>query len=1054
MFAQERRPLEDWDTAAINKQGTIDPSSDWRNLNVLEVNAEPPSASRIPFANREQALKGEREASPFFQLLNGDWSFLYADSPLIATELFMEPAYSTSEWPLIPVPSNWQLQGYGRPHYSSCPYPFPIDPPHVPQHTPIGCYRRSFSLPESWESREIRLVFEGVDAAYHVWINGHAVGYSQGSHYHTEFSITDYVQPGENTLAVRVYQWCDGSYLESQDKWRLSGIFRDVYVAALPAVFIQDYRVRTPFAGSYERAELDVAVRLAGSARAPANGTYRLDLTLLDEQGRVLLERQRLLPQRTWEQNNGEIEIQFSEAVDSPELWTAETPYLYTLLLTLSDREGNPDVVVRTDVGFRDIRIEAGQLLVNGRAITIKGVNRNEFDPELGYVTTPESMERDIVLMKRHNINAVRLSHYPNDRRWLELCDRYGLYAIAEADLETHGFHFVGDESYLSRHPDWREAYLQRARRMVERDKNHPSVIMWSLGNESGYGPHHDAMAAWIRQADPTRPIHYERAYDAPVVDVVSSMYPSVEMLIEEGRKSDSRPYLMCEFGHAMGNSTGNLQEYWEAVYRYPRLLGGLIWEWADQGILRTDEDGQTGYAYGGDFGEEPHSGHFCLDGLLFPDRSLKASILEYKKVIEPVKLEVLQAAEGRFLVKNRYDFSTLAHLRGEWQLMRDGAVLQRGELEQLETPAGEEEEIRIPFSRELLDAPAEYGVHVRFVLRSAALWAGEGHEVAWTDASIGHVQAEAAEEAGAALSEGQARKPAPLQVAETASGIEIRGDRFELCFSRAGETLTSWRVQGEELLADGPRISLWRAPVDNDVHTAKEWRKAGYDRLMADWRSLSIEERDDDQVQIAVEGILGARGEPAAFEVKLSYTVNRLGELHIEAAIEPKRKEGLPPLPRFGLELSMPAAFDRFAWFGRGPHECYADRKESGKLGIYSGTVQEQFVPYIKPQENGSKADVRWAQVTDAAGRGLRIRGTSLLQVGVSHYATEDLASATHVHKLMRQERTIVRVDAAQSGLGNHSCGYAPTLERYLLPAQPMKLGLSLTPVSGPASC
>lgn len=1075
---------------------------DWRNLRVLARHMEPPRADWIPYADEASALSGERDNAAYFRSLNGEWAFHYGRHPLDVPDGFPHEGVPAERGRTIPVPANWQFHGYGRPHYSSCLYPFPLDPPHVPLDTPIGCYWREFAIPDEWNGRDVRIVFEGVDSAFHLWVNGALAGYGQGSHYTSEFRIADKLKPGVNVLAVKVYQWSVGSYLESQDKWRMSGIFRDVYLIAPAAVMMRDVRVQTRFPEDYSSSLLDIRLSLANVSTAAQS--VRVSAKLTNEAGEAVWSREA----EQWTIAPGTsasgVELLWSGDIRSPRLWTAETPHLYTLLLTLTDEGGASLEVKRVSVGFRDIRIDRGRLLVNGAPITLKGVNRNEFDPRLGFVTTPDAMRRDIELMKRHNVNAVRLSHYPNDIRWLDLCDRYGLYVIDEADLETHGFHFAGDESLLSNDPEWTEAYVQRAQRMVERDKNHPCIILWSLGNESGYGANHDAMAAWVRDADPTRPIHYERAYDAPVVDVVSRMYPSVEALEEEGRKDDPRPFLMCEFGHAMGNAAGNLREYWEIVERYPRLLGGLIWEWADQGILQSTADGRTHYAYGGDFGEEPHSGSFCLDGLLFPDRGLKASILELKKTIEPVRITAVNARLGETIVKvrNRYDYLSLEHLRGDWLLLHDGEVVLQGELPQLHTPPGASETLAVTYPRQLAQQPGEYWLHVRFTLRSDTLWAKAGHEVAWADLPVpaGEVAPEIAP--GIKPPQGQEPPSPPLRIRSSGSELRIGGDGWEIGFDRWTGRMVSWRANGEPLLLEGPAIHLWRAPIDNDRHLRKEWEQAGYHRLIAslrafrvkfgepatNWqasrpgasetearafragasetnlrtdraeqaetklRELGVGVAEEETgaggiVQVEVEAMLGARGELPAFRSTMTYTIDGWGECRLEAAIAPCR-DGLPPLPRFGVVLRMPDAYDRFAWFGLGPHECYADRKESGKLGLYEGTIEEQFVPYIKPQENGNKADVRWATLSNAAGQGLRFAGEPRFDMSAHHYATDDLATATHAHLLKRLNETIVKIDAAQSGIGNHSCGDAPTLDAYLLKPQAMKLCVRLSPL------
>jgi len=1149
---------------------------DWMNLGVLGRQVEPPHAYMIPYASRESALTEAREGSLFFHLLSGrDWRFRYIESPEHAPAGWEADHYNDAGWDELPVPGNWQLHGYGRPQYSSCPYPFPVDPPYVPRDNPTGCYRTRFSVDERWAGRSVRLVFEGVDSAFHVWLNGCFVGYSQGSHLTSEFDITAHLTTGDNLLAVKVYQWSDGSYLESQDKWRLSGIFRDVYLMTLPSVAIVDAQTTTRL--HRELAVLDVTLQVAALTSAeeswpgrsadieppdavaqfaaltsaeelrpgrsadiePPDAVAQLTaltsteeqavrcvyMELLDAAGQtVAMHRQMLDPLRL----GASVAVHHTMRVAKPRLWSAETPYLYTLLLTMEGPGGQTEEVKRLAVGFREVQIADGRLLVNGRSTLIKGVNRNEFDPWRGHAITVEAMERDVILMKRHHINTVRLAHYPNDPRFLELCDRYGLYVIDEADLETHGFALTGErvnqetpgfakgaaESRLSDDPAWRDAYLDRVRRMVGRDRNFPSILIWSLGNESGYGRNHDAMAEWVRSVDLSRPIHYERAYDAPIVDIVSTMYPSVEMLIAEALKPDARPYLMVEYGHAMGNAVGNLQEYWEAIYQYPRLLGGLIWEWADLAIGCRAEDGSPYYAYGGDFGESPHSGHFCIDGLLFPDGTPKAALLEYKKVLEPIKTAMWQPENGEWTICNRYDTLGLDHLRAVWELKRDGVIVTKGELPTLDAGPGETATVRLPLAATMLRqdkrlaVPGEYIVHVRLELREPTSWAEAGYEIAWADlplASIalpspdvcesedrtGHEQPtvetahpQTAGRVRTVVRDGRERarselaslyggdsacvvgdaEQARMQEEEEEEDGLIRlsaGDSEWGVCSRSGRLL-EWRVRGERVLDAGPRISLWRAPVDNDVRLARLWREAGYDRLLSDVRSMEIASTGDGGAAIVTELVLGAAGCPIAGRVRMETQLRPDGSLRLNTRFEPTA--GLPPLPRFGCELTMPAGYEQLSWYGLGPHECYPDRKSSGKLGIYEGAVEEQFVPYIKPQENGNKADVRWATVVNADGRGLRFaavapkmddysvrssRAAACFQMSAHHYSAEDLTLASHAHLLQRRRETFVHLDAAQSGLGNHSCGYAPTLGAYLIPTdRPLAFAIEIAPV------
>ncbi|BFT71007.1 glycoside hydrolase family 2 TIM barrel-domain containing protein [Paenibacillus sp. P36] len=1009
---------------------------DWENLEVLGRSVEPSNTGYMPYADVETALIGERALSPYFQSLNGSWKFKYVSSPSEAPANFYEPTYKTDDWSAMPVPGNWQMQGVGRPHYSSSYYPFPIDPPHVPNDNPTGCYRRNFYVSDTWEDRQVFLVFEGVDSAFHVWVNGQLAGYGQGSHMHSEFRITSLLNEGENTIAVQVYQWSDGSYLEDQDKWRLSGIFRDVYLKATPDVHMQDVSVQTSFHENQIDAELNLRIAVKYfSNHEELLHNHTVNVTLMDEKRQTVYTGKTSAVSLTDEKV-----LNMHIPVSAPHKWSAEDPYLYALVLELTDETGASLESVSVSVGFRDIAIRNGRLLINGTPVTLKGVNRNEFHSDLGYAIPLESMVEDIRLMKQHNMNAVRTSHYPNDTRWLDLCDRYGLYVIDEADLETHGCHFIGNESHLAQDERWKEPFVDRARRMVERDKNHPSIIIWSLGNESGYGTNHDAMADWVRAADPTRPIHYERAKDAEVVDIVSCMYPSLDALIEEGEKTeDPRPFLMCEFAHAMGNASGNLKEYWEAIYQYPRLLGGMIWEWADLAVRQQTEDGTEWYAYGGDFGDHPNSGHFCIDGLVFPDRTIKSSLIEFKKVIEPVKIHAVHMPSGIVRIENRYDFLSLDHLKGSWQLLHDGDIVEQGELPKTEVPPGGEAEIAVPFSKAYERWKGECWLRIRFTMREETRWAPQGHEVAWADMPL------STPPSGAPLI--NVKPMHSLRVEEQNTRLLVSGNDFCLVWDRNSGALSAFEYNGLPLLQSGPKVNVWRAPIDNDGRQAKEWRKAGYDALQQRLNEFSVQSYGDHAAQIKVKATLGAAGLGICFETCMVYTVYGSGDVFLKAHVNPR--DGLPPLPRLGLQMVMPGTFDRLAWFGLGPHECYIDRKESGRLGIYAGTVQEQYVPYIKPQEHGNKAEARWATVTNTLGTGLFIGGLPMFDVSASHYATANVTRAKHTTDLVRLQETIVNLDHQQAPIGNHSCGEAPPLERYLLHPKKTIFELRLKPFS-----
>lgn len=1010
------------------------PLPDWNNLQVLSRHREPAAATSIPYADAEMAQAGERGMSPFFRLLNGEWRFSYWPAPRAVPAGIARDDYA-GDWDRITVPGNWQRQGYGRPQYTNVAYPYPVDPPFVPDDNPVGVYKKTFALPE-WDGLQVFLHFEGVDSAFTAWLNGQDIGYSQGSHLASEFNLTAALRPGENTLTVQVYQWSDGSYLEDQDQWRLSGIFRDVSLIARPPAHLRDVRLRTMFGTSHADASLEIvaAVRNLGQVQSKT----MLSALLLDAEGNEAalgaIGSAALAP-------GGETKLTAALAVAAPKLWSAEEPNLYTLLLTLQDAAGRVLTVERFAVGFRDVKIENGQMLLNGTPITLCGVNRHDTHPDLGHTTPRAHMLRDITLMKQHNINCVRTSHYPNDPYWLDLCDEYGLYVIDETDLEAHGFGIGGDWGELSKNPAWREAFVDRAERMVQRDKNHPSVIIWSLGNESGYGPNHHAMIDAIRALDPARPIHYESAYeteDYAGLDLVSAMYTHVPELIAEGQKDDPRPFFLCEYAHAMGNGPGSLKDYWDVIDRYPRLLGGCVWEWADHGIRQWTAEGKEWFAYGGDFGDTPNDGNFCIDGLCSPDRVPHPALLELKKVIAPVTAEAEDLSAGTVRVHNRYDFSTLDHLTASWRLVQEGETVQSGTLVLPPIGPGAEAVLTVPYT---LPPSGDAWLDITFALASDTSWATRGHEVAWAQFAL----PTEAVPVLLALSE-----MPPLSVTEEADFLTITGENFHLTFDRSSGALASWEYQDTPLLVSGPALSVWRAPTDNDNQMAAAWRRAGLDRLVSRTSGVSWEQTAPQSVSFTAETVLAAVSHRPAFSVRYSYTVYGSGDVLLETSVTP-HGSGLPTLPRLGVEMTLAPGFDRFSWDGLGPQESYPDRQESVRRGIYSGTVAEQFQNYIRPQENGNKSDVRWATLTNSRGLGLLVTAQPLLNVSVHHYTTQDLTVAKHTYDLMPRPETILHLDYAQSGLGSQSCGPGP-LPQYLLQPSEVHFAVRLTPFSAEA--
>ena len=1115
--------------------------SEWQNPQIVGLNKEPAHATLMPYPDESSALRGDRSQSPFFRLLNGDWKFHWSPNPASVPERFYLEDFDDDEWGTLPVPSNQEIHGFGLPRYFASSYAFETNRyPQVPEDdNPVGCYRTTFLLPTEWDQSQVFITFEGVDFAFYLWVNGKKVGYSSDSRLPAEFNLTPFLHPGQNLLAVRVQRWSSGSYLEDQDMWFLSGIFRDVYLFATPTVHMRDICVHTDLDSKYVDAFLSLQVSLKNYGK-DKNGSYRVEANLYAPD-------QMLIPDwapsvKTQIKAGAEVELKLGGTVIQPLKWSAEHPHLYTLLVMLKDEQDRLLEVEECRVGFRQVEINDGMILVNGAPVLFQGVNRHEHEPETGHAIGVASMIEDILLMKRANINAVRTCHYPDQPIWYDLCDQYGLYLIDEANIESHG---LWDRP--TKDPAFKAAFLDRGSRMVERDKNHPSVIIWSMGNESGYGPNHAALADWIHQNDPTRPVHYESARSEPYLDIISCMYPKLDQLVAMATTpGETRPMIMCEYGHAMGNSPGNLKEYWEIIEAYPRIRGGFIWDWVDQGLRRTTENGEVWYAYGGDFGDQPSDASFCINGLIFPDRTPHPSLLEYKKVIQPVRVEAVDLLQGKVVIKNRYFHSDLSGLAGTWELRADERVLESGSLPRLHTPPGGREELSIPYHKPALEAGVEYWLLLRFTLAEDTLWAAKGHEVAWEQLAVPYI-----------VPQGPAIQPAlmpALKAAESGALVTVVGDAFELAFDRSLGTISSLRYQGAEMVVKGPRLNFWRAPTENDVNiwgderAALRWREAGLDQLVEQVGDISWEQPEPQVVRFAVDSVIqvkegavlqpaqsseelttrleqglnmlvpeemlpglcqglgvdfnelagdvksekikalfnqmvvenrifdvmlqvkkllesfgmpvpdvldqaiaaGPEGlkpqqiPPARFECRYRYTLYGSGDVWVDVDVHPN--EGLPFLPRIGLQMQLPAGFEQLSWYGRGPQETYADRQEGAQVGIYRGTVSEQYVPYIVPEENGNKTEVRWVALSDAGGRGLMAAGKPWINFSAHHFTPEDLTLARHTYELTPHPEITLNLDYAQSGLGSAACGPG-RLEKYQLKAQETRFSVRLRP-------
>lgn len=1008
--------------------------NDWENPRLSGINRLPARAAFIPFGNAQSAETMQRGESSRFMLLNGTWKFSYRDNPRSLPDEFSASSFSDDSWNEIPVPSNWQMHGYGTPVYSNANYPYPMDPPYVPDENPVGLYRRAFQIPKSWKGMRICLVFEGVDSAFYAWVNGTVAGFSKGSHLPAEFDITGLVSSGKNTLAVQVFQWSDGSYLEDQDMWRLSGIFRDVYLVARPMVCVEDIAITTLLDKKYDHAELGLSIRVRNCGDAPVSDAA-ISITLTSPDGtRVCEELAAVGPIPAGTTTT----IKWNHPVRNPLKWNAEEPHLYALSIGLSARNNTMRENVHLKTGFRSVEIRNGMLLVNGTRVKLKGVNRHEFHPDLGHVVPLASMEEDILLMKKHNINCVRTSHYPDDPRWYDLCDRYGIYLIDEADLETHGFGYDADD-IPAKMPVWKEAFVDRAVRMVERDKNHPSVIIWSLGNESGYGPNHDAMAEWVHNADGSRPVHYERDVNALCADIFSIMYPTIERLEKEGKKKNERkPFFMCEYAHAMGNGPGNLREYWDTIYRYDRLIGGCIWEWADHGIRRRTKDGGEWFAYGGDFGDMPNDGNFCVDGLVFPDRVPHTGLVEYKQVIAPVRVESVDPAAMKVAVINTNDFRNLDYLRPVWRIYENSLLREEGVLPPLNIAPGRKKIVTIPAALREGKPGAEYWLDIRFELAEDQSWAPAGYELCAFQFALPVKTPPVPTITRRALPQ--------LRVENNNTAVLISGNESEILFDTATGGIVSWKYMETHLLIRGPRFHAWRAPTDNDRHIKLQWREQGLDRLQHRLESCSMKQAGPATVEADVSFVCASYSLKPAFSVRHHYTFLGSGDMMIATRIKPLRE--LPPLPRIGLEIILPGEFNSFEWYGRGPHENYSDKKESALVGLWKGNVKAQFVPYIKPQENGAKTEVRWAALTNIYGTGLLACGMPFMETSAHEFSAEEISRVNHHHELVPSGHTFFNIDHRQAGLGSNSCGPAP-LQKYLLMPEETEFTVRLRPFS-----
>ncbi len=1020
---------------------------DWENCGFIGQNKSPPHNTSMPFPSVDFALNNEKEDSPYYQSLNGQWNFNWVEKPADRPIDFFEPDFDTSKWDNIIVPSNWQLKGYGIPIYSNIKYPYSISlkKKEIPKinhnYNPVGSYRREFIISEDWAAREIFLHFAGVKSAFYVWINGKKVGYSQGSMTPAEFDITEFVEVGRNTISVEVYRWSDGSYLEDQDMWRFSGIYRDVFLFSTPKVHIRDFFVYCEFDENYNNANLKLRTKIRNFGNLLAKA-QKIELNLYKKDHELLVTESKMIREFNLG-SESEILIELESLVKKPRKWSAEKPNLYEVILTLRDENNRIIEVEQCKFGFRQVEIKNSQILVNGKPVLFKGVNRHEHDPDHGRAIPLERMEEDVILMKQYNINAVRTSHYPNHPKFYELCDKYGIYVMDECNIESHGLRNILPKS----DPQWTTTCVDRMIRMVERDKNHPCIFMWSLGNEAGFGDNFRDMKTATLKIDSTRGIHYEGDHKIEVADVFSTMYTIPKEFEKSGQYKRTRPdwfvsrigpklykdkpRILCEYAHAMGNSLGNFQKYMDIFEKYDNCVGGFIWDFVDQGITKIDEDKIGFWLYGGDFGDEPNDGNFCINGIFLPNRMPNPSAFEVKKVYQNIKVYPISLTDGQFKIQNKFVFQSLDFVDLVWEFIADGDIIQNDIISDLETKPGETSEITIPIKEPEILAYKEYFLKISFKLKEDTSWADKGHIIAWDQFQIPF-------KPQATLYLDQDSIP-ELFLEELKESIKISNPQFSLEFSKKSGRIRSLIFNNKELIVAPLTPNFWRAPIDNDLgvltfapailrpfvkRRLNRWKRANrWQRLS----KISYERLNNKVVRITTKSRIPLGLSP----IVVIYTIFGRGDIHIDIKFTPRVN-----MLRFGMQMSIPEEFKNIEWYGKGPHETMFDRKSGAAIGIYSYPVNEMTHNYVKPQENGNRSEIRWFTLTNDEKEGLLIQSydPTFLNFSTWPYSMIDLECAQHINALPKRENITVNIDHKQRGVGGDWPALARTHNEYKL--------------------
>jgi beta-galactosidase len=971
------------------------------------LNNLPARAHLLPFSDPEAALSRDREQSPWVLSLNGNWNFQLYDKPESVPEKVVTEW--GNDWQSIPVPSNWTLQGYDRPHYTNVQMPFQHLPPEVPKENPTGVYQRKFTIPESWRNRRAILHFAGVESAFLVFCNGEFVGMGKDSRTEVEFELCPFLKAGENLLSIQVVRWSDGSFLEDQDHWWQAGIYRDVLLYSTDQIYLQDVFAQAIPDQTLQIGNLSVEVRVGFNIDVEPQ--YSVSGELFGPNGNLCWQGESKVPEaKTMDPNLGHL-VRLKGQLVEPHLWSSESPNLYTLRIALVTPGEEVIEYNALRLGFRRVEIANQELLINQKPVLIRGVNRHEHDPERGKAITEESMHADLKLLKQFNFNAVRNCHYPNQHRWYELCDEYGIYLVDEANIETH--HYYGN---LCRDSQWGVAFLNRVQRMCERAKNYSSILVWSLGNESGYGPNHDICAGFLRGRDPERLLHYEGAlrpeeqgswripdnFGKLATDLICPMYPKIEDIIDWAKTNqDERPLIMCEYSHAMGNSNGCLREYWEAIETYPGLQGGFIWDWVDQGLTKRDNQGREYWAYGGDYGDKPNDANFCINGLIWPDRTPHPAIWEFKKLVQPMRFSWINESLRQIQIHSLRDFNDLSDLAINWRLEIDGKIKDSGIFPRLNTKPGDLVTLTIPLGNPAIAPGQEAWISLEAKLKESTIWAAAGHSIAWEQLSI------------------------RLPILASA-----RNECTELRFDSDAAGPQHWWVNENNVLASAPTANFWRAPLDNDGIRRQEDQS---NKPLGRWRHWGLEE-----IQLKDSSLDGQfwrqnyeLGSGRLIGVTQSWIMRRGG---IDVEVNFDVPDELADLPRLGIRFALKPGFESLEWFGLGPEESYSDRRTGYQIGRWTSKVSDQNVPYILPQEHGNHEKTRWFSLHNEK-VGLIFVGKNEFSFSALHYRSEDIQLANHTNELSFNPETWVCIDFKQRGLGTLSCG-PDTLEHYKIPS------------------